>query len=219
MASGSLAAQRWARRCFITTLLGGRAAHAAAPPLRDRSVARRSLASSASSSVQAGSGATTAPPCAAAAGAANVGKIAEEYGHSGRPLPTWACKGPGSVSFDASPADGEPWPVACQPLDPHVEGAFILENVLTEGECDELVSITERLGYDEDAPVSLPHRWARTTGLLARKATAVGAQCDRRVVAGSDSTVAVHRSTVALPPSPPPPPPPPSLALARSRSL
>ena len=46
-----------------------------------------------------------------------------------------------------------------------VPGAFQLTNILTEGECDQFVRITDTLGYHLDAPVSLPHSVRHNTNL------------------------------------------------------
>jgi hypothetical protein len=82
-----------------------------------------------------------------------VSVIAHEYGHSGRPLPTFACDGPGSIAWDA---DADRPPVRCRAVE-RVPGCFVLDNVLTPAECAQFVAATEAMGYDEDAPVSLPH--------------------------------------------------------------
>lgn len=82
---------------------------------------------------------------------ASITVAAHEYGHTGRPLPTWACTQTGNIHFAENPE-----PVRLEQL-PEVPGAFILHNVLTEQECDQFVKITEDLGYDPDAPVSLPY--------------------------------------------------------------
>lgn len=92
------------------------------------------------------SSAASAPPTPP-----TVSVVTYEYGHTGRSLPTWACTEAGSIEFEPfSPV------VTCKML-PDVPGAFVLENVLSSSECDQLVSITEAMGFDPDAPVSLPH--------------------------------------------------------------
>jgi len=83
--------------------------------------------------------------------------IAHEYGHSGRPLPTYSCEGPGSITFDDDEEGRENGVRPALRDIPDVPGAFILENVLSDAECAQFVSATEQMGYDEDAPVSLPH--------------------------------------------------------------
>lgn len=77
----------------------------------------------------------------------------QEFGHSGRPLPTWACSGPGSVQWDPEPRAA----TELRDLSHVVPGCFQLLNVLSRSECEQMCKITEGLGYDEDAPVSLPH--------------------------------------------------------------
>ena len=92
--------------------------------------------------------------------ARRVTVVAHEYGHTGRPLPTFACDGPGNITFaDGGGGDGG-GPAAKEVTlrdIPDVPGGFILENVLTDEECAQFVAATESMGYDEDAPVSLPH--------------------------------------------------------------
>lgn len=41
---------------------------------------------------------------------------------------------------------------------PGVQGAFVLSNVLSSGECDQLNSVATAMGFTEDAPVSLGRR-------------------------------------------------------------
>ena len=38
---------------------------------------------------------------------------------------------------------------------PNVPGAFVLSNVLTPLECEQIMQLSEKMGYTEDAPVSL----------------------------------------------------------------
>lgn len=79
--------------------------------------------------------------------------VAHEFGHSGRPLPTWTCSRPGNVKFD----DDAMVVTTHRDLSLFVPGCFQLLNVLTPGECDQLTNITTCMGWDEDAPVSLPY--------------------------------------------------------------
>eukprot|EP01063_Lacrimia_lanifica_P003852 TRINITY_DN12126_c0_g1_i1.p1 TRINITY_DN12126_c0_g1~~TRINITY_DN12126_c0_g1_i1.p1 ORF type:complete len:276 (+),score=63.12 TRINITY_DN12126_c0_g1_i1:102-929(+) len=78
--------------------------------------------------------------------------VAQEYGHTRRPLPTWACTAPGNVALapEAVPA------VEARAV-PGVPGGFQLLHVLSPEECDAVIAVTEELGYDPDAPVSLPY--------------------------------------------------------------
>lgn len=79
--------------------------------------------------------------------------VAREAGHIEHDLPVWACKRSGAVAFDDLSIP------QIKRIDlPQVPGAFQLLNVLTERECDQIVQISETLGYHEDAPVSLPRR-------------------------------------------------------------
>ena len=74
--------------------------------------------------------------------------VAHEFGHSGRPLPTWTCSRPGNVKFD----DDAMVVTTHRDLSLFVPGCFQLLNVLTPGECDQLTNITTCMGWDEDAP-------------------------------------------------------------------
>jgi hypothetical protein len=59
---------------------------------------------------------------------------------------------PGLVAFDHASPDR--WP--CTRADvPGVPGAFVLSNVLTPRECEQLLAVSEAMGYCDDAPVSL----------------------------------------------------------------
>jgi hypothetical protein len=80
--------------------------------------------------------------------------VAHEFGHSGRPLPTWASTAVGSPAPLNPAVDAN---VLCRDLSDIVPGCFQLLGALTPEECDAFVQITEQLGFDEDAPVSLPH--------------------------------------------------------------
>ena len=82
----------------------------------------------------------------------NFHVVAKEFGHSGRPLPTWTCSSAGNVNFDQH----EPNTI-CRDLSDFVPGAFQLLNVLSSDECEQIVRHVTDMGWDEDAPVSLPH--------------------------------------------------------------
>lgn len=77
--------------------------------------------------------------------------IAREPGAEHPSLPTWASRrvNPAALSGQA-PAIVERREVAGVP------GAYQLLNVLSAEECERLISLTEALGYQEDAAVSLP---------------------------------------------------------------
>jgi hypothetical protein len=77
--------------------------------------------------------------------------VAREPGHVEKELPVWACKRPGAVNFAESGGRSiERVDIA------EVPGAWHLRNVLSVDECDQLVELSEALGYHDDAPVSLP---------------------------------------------------------------
>ena len=80
--------------------------------------------------------------------------VAQEFGYTGRPLPTFACRQPGNVNFLIGTAAPQ---ASLRDLSHVAPGCFQILDVLAPSECDQLVRITEQMGYDEDAPVSLPH--------------------------------------------------------------
>mmetsp|Transcript_55135 Transcript_55135/g.129085 ORF Transcript_55135/g.129085 Transcript_55135/m.129085 type:complete len:252 (-) Transcript_55135:31-786(-) len=75
--------------------------------------------------------------------------VARECGAVRSDLPTFAVSG-GLVKFD----DTDKPPLEREDL-PHIPGAFVLHNVLTAAECDQLIEASEFTGYTEDAAVSL----------------------------------------------------------------
>ncbi len=77
--------------------------------------------------------------------------VEREAGAENPAIPTWACRdnNPANLDYDYST------PVQRLDIDA-VPGAFQLLNVLSIGECQRLVSLTETFGYLEDAAVSLP---------------------------------------------------------------
>ena len=75
---------------------------------------------------------------------------AREAGSESNDLPTWADRGFGAIDFDSRDSGS----VARIDL-PEVPGAFQLQGVLSVAECSQLVAISERMGYQADAPVSL----------------------------------------------------------------
>ena len=86
--------------------------------------------------------------------------VAHEYGHSGRPLPTWACSKEGNLRFNAPPPTTTTAAVAattCRDLSSYVPGCFQLLNVLSADECAQICSILNTMQWDQDAPVSLPY--------------------------------------------------------------
>ena len=75
--------------------------------------------------------------------------VTRESGSERTDLPIWAST-PGVMHYDASGYG----PV--QKVDvPNVPGAFVLTDVLTPLECDQLRELSESMGYTPDAPVSL----------------------------------------------------------------
>lgn len=75
-----------------------------------------------------------------------------ESGFGDDPLPLWTDSGEVDlfdVTFSQSISRVEI---------PEVPGAFQLLNVLSGDEADRIVQIAEQLGFQEDSPVSLPHR-------------------------------------------------------------
>ena len=75
--------------------------------------------------------------------------ITRESGAERTDLPIWQSM-PGVVQFDTTG-----WGPVQRTDVPEVPGAFVLSNVLTTVECDQLRDISEAMGYTEDAPVSL----------------------------------------------------------------
>lgn len=77
--------------------------------------------------------------------------VSHERGFSPTPLPIWTDNGDVSDLFEA---DATP-EVVRQEVE-GVPGAFQLLNVLTPAEADNFVAVLEDMGFEEDAPVSLP---------------------------------------------------------------
>lgn len=78
--------------------------------------------------------------------------VAREDGRETVGLPTWAARRPGLVRFCTLPVSS----VAGEDI-AAVPGAFHINGLLTAGECEQLIQISERLGYHTDSPVSLSH--------------------------------------------------------------
>jgi hypothetical protein len=75
-----------------------------------------------------------------------------ERGAERHDLPIWATlQGAIAFSLDA-------WGPVRKSHVPGVPGAFVLSNVLTDAECEQVASLSEAMGYTEDAPVSLDRR-------------------------------------------------------------
>ena len=79
-------------------------------------------------------------------------RVTHERGRSGAALPTWADDGSGVVAFDTTTL-GLPRRAEV----PDVPRAFQLLDVLSDVECEQLIGITEAMGYHADSPVSLGH--------------------------------------------------------------
>ncbi len=77
--------------------------------------------------------------------------VAREAGHALKDLPVWACRRAGAVAL----GDGAGREIERVDIE-EVPGAWQLRGVLGDAECDQLVALSEALGYDDDAPVSLP---------------------------------------------------------------
>ena len=86
--------------------------------------------------------------------------VAREAGHESAALPVWAARRPGGVAFDPPPG-----PKPRRREVPGVPGAFQLLELLSGGECAQLVAISDALGYHVDAPVSLPHHVRHNTNV------------------------------------------------------
>jgi len=84
--------------------------------------------------------------------------IATEPGHTDRALPVWACTEPNPVIFDDAGANAAIY----KPI-PDLPGAFQILNLLSQDECQQLVRISDTLGYHDDAPVSLPRHIRHNT--------------------------------------------------------
>lgn len=77
--------------------------------------------------------------------------IAHEPGAEHPAIPTWANQSDNPARLDTNPeAEIERYDIASVP------GAFQILNVLSKTECQRIISLTESLGYLQDAAVSLP---------------------------------------------------------------
>ena len=77
--------------------------------------------------------------------------IAHEPGAEHPAIPTWANQSENPARLDTNPkAEIERYDIASVP------GAFQILNVLSKTECQRIISLTESLGYLQDAAVSLP---------------------------------------------------------------
>lgn len=74
--------------------------------------------------------------------------LTREFGSERDDLPIWVSAA-NTVRFDKDP------PVVKRTEVPDVPGAFVLSDVCSPDECDQLLRISEAMGYTQDAPVSL----------------------------------------------------------------
>lgn len=74
--------------------------------------------------------------------------LQRESGSMRMDLPIFAAN-PGTFKLSDTP------PEVTREDYPEVEGCFMLHNVLTPEECEQIIAISESMGYTEDAPVSL----------------------------------------------------------------
>ena len=77
--------------------------------------------------------------------------IAREPGAENPAIPTWASRVENPLALAESPSAQ----VVRQEV-PEVPGGYQLFNVLADAECDALIRLSETLGYQQDAAVSLP---------------------------------------------------------------
>lgn len=86
--------------------------------------------------------------------------VARELGHTNHDLPLWACSRSTAIEIGGPPGG------SVERTDiPHVPGAFQLLNVLSDRSCGQFVHLSETLGYQEDAPVSLSRRVRHNSNL------------------------------------------------------
>lgn len=73
---------------------------------------------------------------------------------------------------------------------PGVQGAFVLSNVLSLGECDQINSVASAMGFTEDAPVSLGRRIRQNLSCVWLADDTVWAPVWRRIASHMPSRVA-----------------------------
>lgn len=78
--------------------------------------------------------------------------LTHEPGQERLDLPIWVSR-PHTIEYNDSAAG----PIVRTPV-PGVQGAFVLSNVLSPAECDQINSVATAMGFTEDAPVSLGRR-------------------------------------------------------------
>lgn len=83
----------------------------------------------------------------------DFGVVCLEAGSVRQDLPIFT-NAKGAIELDAESADPSRPPVSRTDF-PKIPGAFLLHNVLSRRECDQIVKMVETMGFTEDAPVSL----------------------------------------------------------------
>ena len=82
---------------------------------------------------------------------------------------------------------------------PGVQGAFVLSNVLAVDECEQILRLSEAMGYTEDAPVSLGRNVRPPAPRLRRACAAPAPACTRPPPSPLSEVVDAPRSFVLLP--------------------
>eukprot|EP00935_MAST-01C_sp_MAST-1C-sp1_P000876 g876.t1 len=116
--------------------------------MKIRVVGRSSWASAAAASESSSPAVNLAPRQFSSA---DFEVVSRESGSEKTDLPIFSSR-TGLIKFDADKGlNSEHEQV------PGVPGALLISNVLSPAECSQLMSLTNTMGYDEDAPVSLAH--------------------------------------------------------------
>ena len=121
--------------------------------------------------------------------------IAREPGAENPAIPTWASRVENPLAL-AESSDAE---VSRREV-PDVPGAYQLFNVLSETECDALIGVSEALGYQQDAAVSLPREIRHNDNFVWVADDTTVATIWRRVAkqARRDLTLFDHKRPVGL---------------------
>jgi hypothetical protein len=78
---------------------------------------------------------------------------------------------------------------------PGVQGAFVLSNVLAVDECEQILRLSEAMGYTEDAPVSLGRNVRPPAPRLRRACARLHASPTLTAVRGSRCTPFIRAAT------------------------
>lgn len=97
--------------------------------------------------------------------------VTMESGSVRNDIPIWSSL-PNAVQFDLSG-----WGPVRKTDVPDVPGAFVLSNVLTPVECEQLIALSETMGYTSDAPVSLGRDIRQSEPCLSRYSCAAECLC------------------------------------------